>query len=115
MDSYNQSFFDENLKFDAGKWYLVNMQYHDEFQEEQEYVLETDEEFDETKLMGIYATIDDLDEFNSYLTGLFYDGKLLSLHQSACDDGNGSVNNHIVRYKEGEYGLIIDKAFPELD
>ena len=81
----------------------------------QEYVIETDEEFDETKLMGIYATIDDLDEFNSYLTGLFYDGKLLSLHQSACDDGNGSVNNHIVRYKEGEYGLIIDKAFPELD
>lgn len=114
-DSYNQSFFDENLKFDADKWYLVNMQYHDEFQEEQEYVLETDEEFDETKLIGIYATIDDLDEFNSYLTGLFYDGKLLSLHQSACDDGNGSVNNHIVRYKEGEYGLIIDKAFPELD
>ena len=57
----------------------------------------------------------DFDEFNSYLTGLFYDGKLLSLHQSACDDGNGSVNNHIVRYKEGEYGLIIDKAFPELD
>lgn len=113
-DSYNQSFFDENLKFDAGKWYLVNMQYHDEFQEEQEYVLETDEEFDETKLIGIYATIDDLDEFNSYLTGLFYDGKLLSLHQSACDDGNGSVNNHIVRYKEGEYGLIIDKTFPNL-
>lgn len=35
---------------------------------------------------------------------------------SKCfDDGNGSVNNHIVRYKEGEYGLIIDKAFPELD
>lgn len=114
-DSYNQSFFDDNLKFEADKWYLVNMQYYDELQDYQEYVLETDEEFDATKLIGVYATIDDLDEFNSFLTGLFYDGKLLPLHQRACDDGNCSINNHIVRYKENEDGLCIDNAFPELD
>lgn len=116
-ESYNLSFMDENLTFIPGKWYLVNMKDYENFEEYQEYLLETDEEFDITKLIGIDAWIECSDDCNSFLTGLFYDGKLLSLHQDAIGDGYESVQNYLIRYEdmgEEEGGLRIYDSFPDL-
>ena len=116
-ESYNLSFMDENLKFLPGKWYLVNMKDYEYFQEYKEYLLETDEEFDITKLIGIDAWIECSDDCNSFLTGLFYDGKLLPLHQDAIGDGYETVQNYLIRYEdmgEEEGGLRIYDSFPDL-
>lgn len=116
-ESYNLSFMDENLKFIPGKWYLVNMKDYEYFQENKEYILETDEEFDITKLIGIDARIECSDDCNSFLTGLFYGGKLLPLHHDAEDDGDASVQNYLIRYEdmgEEEGGLRIYDSFPDL-
>ncbi len=115
-DSYNLSFMDENLKFLPDKWYLVNMKDYEYFQEYKEYLLETDEKFDPTKLIGVDAYIEAYDDCNSFLTGLFYEGKLLPLHLDATGDGYETAQNYLIKFEdmEDEGGLRGYNSFPDL-
>lgn len=119
-DSYNLAFMDKNLEFKGDTWYLINMSYDKYLSETPKaYLLETDEEFDDSKLIGIYNQILGLDEFNSFITALIYDGKIIPLYDSEeteADNTDGDHKNYIAYVTEDEDGgFAFSKAFPDLE
>lgn len=119
-DSYNLAFMDKNLEFKGNVWYLINMSYDKYLSETPKaYILETDEEFDDSKLIGIYNQISGLDEFNSFITALIYDGKIIPLYDSEeteADNIEGDHKNYIAYVTEDEDGgFAFSQAFPDLE
>lgn len=119
-DSYNLAFMDKNLEFKGDTWYLINMSYSKYLADiPKAYLLETDEEFDDSKLIGIYNQILGLDEFNSFITALIYDGKIVPLYDSEkteADNIDGGHKNYIAYVTEDEDGgFAFSQAFPDLE
>ncbi len=120
-DSCNLSFMDERCTFEKDKWYLVSLEcteFDDECDNAKEYILETDEEFDSKKLVCTYTTVP-FDEANSFLSGLFYDGKQLSVYRDDADQGSTwTAKRYVSHIVENElvHGLVdIDESFPEIE
>ena len=89
LDEYSDmAFLDENFNFDTDKWYIINMQFCDNTETPREYVLEIDEDFDATKLVAVYADVDLGGNLPGVeiLSGLFYDGKPLTLYDEGDDE-----------------------------
>lgn len=119
-DSYNLSFMNERCTFEKDKWYLVSLEYSGEFDDDfdtaKEYILETDEEFDSKKLVCTYTTVP-FDEYNSFLSGLFYDGKQLSVYEEG-NQGTTCIKRYVSHIVENEHGygsVDIDESFPEIE
>ena len=119
-DSYNLSFMDERCTFEKDKWYLVSLErteFDDEWDNAKEYILETDEEFDSKKLVCTYTTVP-FDEYNSFLSGLFYDGKQLSVYKDGEQGSTWTIKRYVSHIVENEdvHGLVdIDESFPEIE
>lgn len=120
-DSYNLSFMNERCTFEKNKWYLVSLEYSeivaDDFCYAKEYILETDEEFDSKKLVCTYTTVP-FDEYNSFLSGLFYDGKQLSVYEEGTKGLELATKRYVSHIVESEHvpGLVdIDESFPEIE
>lgn len=119
-DSYNLSFMDERCTFEKDKWYLVSLErteFDDEWDNAKEYILETDEEFDSKKLVCTYTTVP-FDEYNSFLSGLFYDGKQLSVYKDGEQGSTWTIKRYVSHIVESEavHGLVdIDESFPEIE
>ena len=119
-DSYNLSFMDERCTFEKDKWYLVSLErteFDDECDNAKEYILETDEEFDSKKLVCTYTTVP-FDEYNSFLSGLFYDGKQLSVYKDGEQGSTWTIKRYVSHIVENEdvHGLVdIDESFPEIE
>ena len=119
-DSYNLSFMDERCTFEKDKWYLVSLErteFDDEWDNAKEYILETDEEFDSKKLVCTYTTVP-FDEYNSFLSGLFYDGKQLSVYKDGEQGSTWTIKRYVSNIVESEavHGLVdIDESFPEIE
>ena len=119
-DSYNLSFMDERCTFEKDKWYLVSLErteFDDEWDNAKEYILETDEEFDSKKLVCTYTTVP-FDEYNSFLSGLFYDGKQLSVYKDGDQGSTWTIKRYVSHIVESEavHGLVdIDESFPEIE
>lgn len=117
LDEYSDmAFLDENFNFDTDKWYIINMQFCDNTETPREYVLEIDEDFDATKLVAVYADVDlggNLPDVE-ILSGLFYDGKPLTLYDEG-DDEFLYAKNLIARFSKYKHsndkGIMVGDGF----
>ena len=107
-DSYNLSFMKENCTFEKDKWYLVELSYMNGMTKD--YILETDEEFDSKKLVCTYTTVP-FDEYYSFLSGLFYDGKQLPEDAVGDEVDVDETKCCVCHFKDD---FIIDDSFPDL-
>jgi hypothetical protein len=110
-DSYNLSFMDENCTFEKDKWYLVELSYMNGMTKD--YILETDEEFDSKKLVCTHTVVS-FDEYYSFLSGLFYDGKQLP-EDGVGDEVDVDVSKCYVLHFKKDVDFGIDDSFPDLD
>lgn len=112
-ESYTLSFMDESVNFEAGKWYLINVQHYnyDQIDGIKAYLIETDdEEFNDHKFEVVHTDITGTNA--CAVAGLFYDSKLMSIHREPSGENYfPSSNSRIVRFKEGNYGLKVDKSY----
>lgn len=96
------------------------MQFCDNTETPREYVLEIDEDFDATKLVAVYADVDlggNLPDVE-ILSGLFYDGKPLTLYDEG-DDEFLYAKNLIARFSKYKHsndkGIMVGDGFGSIN